>query len=78
MEARGVSFAECVRQGEGEAWREGEAKKGVRKEAVAGGGELSILKKKKEPLEPRKGRPGERLTARAGHECTTLPYSFRL
>lgn len=30
MEARGVSFAECVRQGEGEAWREGEAKKGVR------------------------------------------------
>lgn len=47
VEARGVSFAECVRQGEGEAWREGEAKKGVRKEAVAGGGELSILKKKK-------------------------------
>lgn len=39
VEARGVSFAECVRQGEGEAWREGEAKKGVRKEAVAGGGE---------------------------------------
>lgn len=39
---------------------------------------LYLKKKKKEPLEPRKGRPGERLTARAGHECTTLPYSFRL
>ena len=52
-------------------------KEGVRKEAVSGGGELSILFKKKEPLEPRKGRLGERLTARAGHESTTLPYSFR-
>lgn len=51
-------------------------KEGVRKEAVAGGGELSITLKN-EPLEPRKGKPGERLTARAGHERTTLPYSFR-
>lgn len=33
--ARSVSFAECVRQGEGKAWREGEAKGGREK---GGGG----------------------------------------
>lgn len=78
MEARGVSFAECVRQGEGEAWREGEAKEGGREKGGGGGWRRVIFTFKKEPLERRKGRLGERLTARAGHERTTLLYSFRL
>jgi hypothetical protein len=37
VEAHGVSFAECVRQGEGEAWREGEAKEGGREKGGGGG-----------------------------------------
>lgn len=34
--SRGVSFAECVRQGEGEAWREGEAKEEGREKGGGG------------------------------------------
>lgn len=47
VEARGVSFAECVHQGEGEAWREGEAKEGGREKGGGGGRRRVIYTLKK-------------------------------
>lgn len=41
--AQGLVFAGCVRKGEGEAWREGEAREGGREKGGGGGAEEGYL-----------------------------------